>query len=234
MRYRTPRQSMDEETQRIVSREIRRQKIGVLKATRKNLKELSYICESIKNHGMPEYLVCKKLPKGLGYGIFLHPKAKPISKGQIIGPYSGAVSIIGQNDPGDSAYAFSPIYDIHLNKKEQAHFDPKRPFHPRRLYALDVDAIKDGNFIRFINHSDKPNIVAHLYRIPKNASGLSPCPAEVIYVAKKTIRPGEQLLVSYEGDGKSYWNQLHIKPAPIYPRTYTISESGRLVRRNFN
>lgn len=229
MKFRTPRAVMDPEIAQIAAREIRKQKIEVIKATQKNLKELKKICDAVEISGLPGYLVCKKLPNGLGKGIFLHPKAKPIKKGTIIGPYSGKASIIGQNDPGDSAYAFAPICEIRLTKKEQARFDPKRSFHPRRLYALDIDAIEEGNFIRFVNHSEKPNVEALLYRIPKNSLNLPPSPAEVMYVAKKTIRPGEQLLVSYEGEDKSYWNSLNIKPVPVDPRTYLLSESGQIV-----
>jgi len=225
MKFRLPRSVFPKEAHRIIAREIRKQKISVVRATQKNLKELANICCAIEERGLPENLVCKKLPKGLGFGIFLHPKADPILKGQIIGPYSGKTSLIPQNAPDDSAYAFAPITDILLSKKEQAFFDPKRRYHPKRFYALDVDAVKDGNFIRFINHSEKPNVEAHLFRIPSNPYGLAPSPIEVIYVAKKTIHPGQQILVSYEGEDQSYWKHLKIKPVPITPDTFHLSFS---------
>lgn len=230
MKFKLPRQELDPETIRIAKREIRKQKIEVLRVGKKMLQEFAGVCKAIEEKGLPDYLVCKKLPNGLGSGIFLHPEAKPILKGQVIGPYSGRVSIIPQCAPDDSAYAFAPIVDIQLSKAEQAHFDPKRRYHPKRLYALDVDAVKIGNFIRFINHSHKPNIIAHLYKIPPNDLGLTPSPVEVIYIAKKTILPGEQLLVSYEGDDDSYWSFLKIKPAPITPRTFLLSPSLKVVQ----
>lgn len=234
MKFKLPRQVLDPEIVKIAKREIKKQKIEVLRAGKKIQKELAEICKAIKDKGLPDYLVCKKLPNGLGSGIFLHPEAKPILKGKIIGTYSGNVSILSQTAPDDSAYAFAPIVDIQLSKAEQAYFDPTRSYHPKRLYALDVDAIKTGNFTRFINHSAKPNIVAHLYKIPTNSFDLTPSPVEVIYLARKTIRPGEQLLVSYEGDDKSYWSYLKIKPAPITPRTFLLSPSLKVIQtKNF-
>ena len=177
----------------------------------------------------PKNLVCKKLPGGLGYGIFLHPKAQPILRGQIIAPYSGEVSFVPQNVPDDSLYAFEPLSKIHLTKEEQARFDGKRPFHPRRHYSMHVNALKKGNFTRFINHSDKPNVVADLYKVPSNPYGLSPSPIEVFYLAKKKIHPGEQLLVCYDGDSKSYWSALGIKPIPITPKTFQLDSSLKVI-----
>ena len=228
--YKLPRQIISPEIAEIVTREIRKQKIEVIKASKKNLKELFEICKAVVETGLPEYLVCKNLPKKLGKGLFLHPEAEPILKGQLIGTYSGVVSIVGQNMPGDSSYAFAPIVDILLSKEEQARFDPKKKFHPRRLYALDVDAEHDGNFIRLINHSDKPNVEAQLFKIPKNDFSLPPSPIEVIYVAKKTIRPGEQLLVCYDGDDNSYWDNLNITPLPITPQTFRLSPKLEIVK----
>jgi hypothetical protein len=59
--------------------------------------------------------------------------------------------------------------------------------------------------------------VAEFFKIPPN-------PLEVVFVVKKTIRPGEQLLISYEGDGPSYWSALGIKPAPLTATTYKKSD----------
>ena len=54
-------------------------------------------------------------------------------------------------------------------------------------------------------------MVAYLCRIPA-VHGLAPAAIEVIYCVKKTIRPGEQLLVSYEDGENSYWKAFGIKP----------------------
>ncbi len=230
MKYKLARQSIDPSLNRIIVREIRKQRIHVPRMGKKNIKELALVCRAIEERGLPDNLVCKKLPKKLGSGIFLHPKAKPILKGEVIGPYSGIVSILPQNAPGDSCYAFAPIVDILLSRKEQEMFDKKNLYRSNRLYAIDVDAEKEGNFIRFVNHSDKPNVVSHIFKIPKNDEGLEISPLEVVYVAKKTIKPGEQLLISYEGDGNTYWNHLGIKPTPITPRTFFLSPSLKLTK----
>jgi hypothetical protein len=222
MKYRLPRQIFSEPIVKIILREIKRQKLEILKPTKRELEELSLVCKAIIEKGLPDYLVCKKLPNNLGSGIFLHPQAKPLLKDQIIGSYSGKVLLSPQNAPGDSSYAFALIVDILLTKEEQA-FLQEKSYRPNRLYSLDVDAEHEGNFIRFINHSEKPNVVSHLFKIPKNPFGLTQTPVEVIYVAKKTIHPGEQLLVSYEGDGNTYWNHLNIKPIPITPKTFILN-----------
>lgn len=221
MKYNLPRAIIEPEMAKIIVREIRAQKMPVTRASAKQLKQIAEVCRIIEKEELPKHLVCKKI-KGMGYGIFLHPKAKPILKGEVIAPYSGRVTFFPQNESDDSGYAFSPLLDIHLSKEEQKKFDPKRRYHPRRLYALDIDAIKEGNFTRFINHSEKPNVEADPMKIPPNRFGLEPSPLEVIYLAKKTIRPGEQLLISYEGEEKSYWNSMGIKPVPVTPRTYLL------------
>ena len=133
----------------------------------------------------------------------------------MIAPYSGTVNLAPQEYGDGSDYIFSLLSDLHLTKAEQKLFDPKNKFHPRRLYSLDLDADKRGNFTRYINHSSKPNVEARLWAV-----GSSPC--EIVYVAKKTIRPGEQLLVCYDGEDKSYWGPLKIKPVPITPQTFRL------------
>lgn len=220
MKYKLPRQIISREMSRIISREIRKQKMRVPRVTKKNLKEIAEVTQMIKEWGLPKYLVCKKLPRDLGRGIFLHLKAKTILKGDVIAPYAGEISIIPQNQFEDGSYAFTPVEDMLLSKKEQHFFDSKQRYHPRRLYSLLVDAQKKGNFTRFINHSERPNVVAYHCAIPSNSYDLAPAPIEVIYFAKKTIRPGEQLLVSYEGEGKSYWGVSKIKPFPLLPGTF--------------
>lgn len=209
---------------------MRKQKYSAPRASKKQLIEIAEIAKTIQKKGLPKYLICKKLSDKLGYGIFLHPDAEPILKGQVIGCYSGEVSLVPQNLDCDGSYAFTPIENIHLTKNEQALYDKKRRFHPRRLYSLMVDAIKKGNFIRFINHSDKPNIIADLLAIPKNPYGLDPTPIEVVYIAKKTIRPGEQLLVSYEDGEQCYWKPLNITPFPMTAKTFRLNASLEIIQ----
>ena len=230
MKFKLSRQILTSEINKIILRERRKQKLSVSKATKENMREIQEVSKIIEEKGLPDYLVRRKLPGKLGYGIFLHPKAKPIEKGQVIACYSGQVLFAPQNDPLEGSYAFTPIENIVLKKGEHPLFDKMRKYHPRRLYSMFVDAKKTGNFTRFINHSDKPNVSAHLYTIPSNSFGLLPSPIEVVYFAKKTIRPGEQLLVCYEDEEKAYWGSLKIKPFPMTPKTFQLTSSLKLVK----
>ncbi len=218
---------MTSELAQLVSREVKRQELAVIRMGKHKRQQLALVASAIRKTGLPSHLVCKKLPGKLGYGIFLHPKAKPLLKGQIIAPYSGKMDLVLQNEPDDSAYAFSPIDQLLLKKEEQKVFDPKRKYHPRRQYSLNIDAEKEGNFTRFINHSSSPNVIAELYHIPENDEGVLPTPIEVIYLVYRKILPGEQLLINYEGEENSYWNALGIKPYPVNPQTFRLSSFAR-------
>ena len=209
---------------------MKKQKFTATRATRKNIQEIANVSQEIEKLGLPEYLVLKKLPDGLGQGIFLHPKAKPIEKGRVIAPYSGIVAFIPEYHSSGSDYAFSLLSHLLLSKKEQLFFDPERKYHPRRFYSIDLDAEKQGNFTRFINHSETPNLAAYPLKIPKNAQGLEPSPLDIVYMAIKKIRPGEQLLVCYEDGEKSYWGALKIKPIPITPQTFQLNSSLKLIK----
>jgi hypothetical protein len=215
MAFNLKRQKVSPEIVQIVARNWKQKDLDAYRLSKKNQKELADVLEEIEKWTIPRYLVLKKLKKKLGKGIFLHPKAQPILRGQLIAPYAGEVSIVVQNQVDDACYAFDPVTDLHLTKEEQKRFDPKNRYHPRRLYSLKLDAEKRGNFTRFINHSSQPNVIAYLVSTQKH-------PYEIIYFAKKKIRPGEQLLVSYEDEEKSYWGALGIKPFPMTPRTFRI------------
>lgn len=229
MKFRLPRQEIDQELIKLGCKKLKQNKIRVPRATSKTLKELHAIIKEIEQNGLPQYLVIKKLKKGLGHGLFLHPKTKPILKGELIAPYSGEVFLFPQNDEDDTDYAFALISDLHLTRQEQLVWDPNHRYHPRRLYSIDLDARKKGNFTRFINHSNQPNIEAKFVRIPRNSLGLAPAPFELLYVAKKTIRPGEQLLISYEPEEKNYWGVTNIKPFPMTPKTFKLTPSLQVV-----
>jgi hypothetical protein len=229
MKFKLIRPIFDDVKRQIADREMQRQDILLSSLKRDKLKELAAVVKAIKEREYPQNLVRKKLPGGLGYGMFLHPKAKPILRRHVIVSYSGELYFIPQNRADDTLYAFELLSDILLTKEEQAHYDPKRRYHARRLYALYVDAQKTGNFARFINHSHEPNLSAELFKIPKNSFGLDPSPVEVVYLTKKKIEPGEQLLVSYDGDNNSYWGARGMKPLLITPQTFKLSASLRVI-----
>lgn len=223
MKFNLPRQEIANYLAKFSFTKIKSEKISVPKAPLKRLLEIKKVAQEIEKEGIPRRFVLKKLEGKLGHGIFLHPNAQPIQRGEVIGPYSGKVNLAPQEYGDGSDYIFSLLSDLHLTKAEQKLFDPKNKFHPRRLYSLDLDADKRGNFTRYINHSAKPNVEAHLWSLEA-----SPC--EIIYVAKKTIHPGEQLLVCYDGEDKSYWGRLKIKPVPITPQTFLLLPTLKLHR----
>lgn len=227
MKFKLPRQIGHEEISAIIKKAVDKQQIIVTRTTPARLLQLQKVALAIKNEGLPHYLVCKKLPEALGHGIFLRPEADPIPRGALIGPYAGLVSLTPQDELEDTLYGFSLLTDIYLDRDEQEIVSKGQKFNRRRKYALNLDAEKKGNFTRYINHSDKPNVAAHLYKIPKNPYGLTPSPLEVFYIAKKKILPGEQLLVSYEEGDDSYWSVLKIKPVPITPRTFLLKKDGK-------
>lgn len=229
MKFKLSRIIFDEKLLKTVSKEVRKQNIELLRATQTHLRQIAEISQAIHTQGLSQNLVYRKLPGNLGYGIFLHPQAQPILKGTIIAPYAGEVFLIPQKYTEDSLYGFEVLSHILLNKKEQSHFDSKRRYHPRRLYSLYTDALKTGNFTRFINHSEQPNVEAELFKIPSNSYGVTPSPIEVVYLAKKTIKPGEQLLVNYEGDGNSYWCGAGFKPIPMTPQTFRLNSSLKVI-----
>jgi SET domain len=220
MKYRLPLALYAPQLAKIISRELKKDEISPLPA--KDVKALAKICKIIEKKGLPENFICKKLPHNLGHGIFLRPDAKPIEKGEVIAAYAGEVSLIAEQDFKDGSYAFTPVEKILLTREEAEIFDKKHRYHPRRYYLLMIDAVKKGNFARFINHSEKPNVISYLHSIPRNRHGLPPAPLEVIYFAKKKILPGEQLLISYEADEKSYWIAKQGKPYPMSPKTFVI------------
>ena len=225
LRFNLQRQIVNKNIIDLISKEVRKQRALVTKASNTYLKGIAASLQQIKSDGIPSHLVRKKLGNNLGYGIFLKLDSKPISKGEVIAPYSGVVSLVPSKDPNDTGYMFELLSNIHLNKEEQFLIHPVRPYRPKRLYSLQLDAQKKGNFTRFINHSEKPNLVAYLLSTPlKNLYRLEPMPIEVVYIAQKAIQPGEQLLISYEHDGaSSYWGPSKIKPFPMTPQTFTLS-----------
>lgn len=233
MKFNLPRQMINNKIFTLISKEAKKQKNMVTLASKKYLKGIAATLPEIGEHTLPKHLELKKLGNNLGFGIFLRPDCNPIPKGEVIAPYSGIVTIVPSNDPNDTGYMFELLANIHLNREEQHLLHPNRPFHPRRLYSIQLDALKKGNFTRFINHSSEPNLVAHLVSTPsKNPYNLEPMPIEVLYIAKKTIHPGQQLLISYENDGENnYWGPAKIKPFPMTPETFTLSPDLKLIFR---
>jgi len=229
MKYKLPRQALTRELKQLLYKEMKKQRFGYSRLSKKHWKEIQEISQIIETQELPCYLICRKLKFNLGSGIFLHPKARPILRGQVIAPYAGEASIVPSENPDDGSYAFMPIEGIKLSKEQQALFDPESSYNPKRKYSFKVDGLKKGNFTRFINHSDEPNVVARLVRVPGGSSGLEAAPIEVVYFAKRNIHPGEQLLVSYEDGEESYWKVFKIKPFAMTSKTFQLNKALKVV-----
>jgi hypothetical protein len=171
----------------------------VISLTRKNFKKMIPAYEetlreyedSLAHQTLPKGLLILPVP-GLGEGLFLDRKAKPIPKNTFIGFYSGRYMIQKEEDINPSAYLWTV-----------ASFQRKIKGVETTCY-LDIDAQDTGNFTRFINHSNHPNVKVTV--VTKNS-----LPQRAYYTCAE-ILPGEQLLVKY---GKEYWAAMDIDPLPI-------------------
>ena len=128
-----------------------------------------------QHYEAPIYI--KFITKDVGYGIFA---AQDIKKGELIGEYTGIVK------------------PVDFSKKKED-FDYAWGFPPPAKFV--VDSKDAGNFTRFINHSNTPN-VSMVYVLINNRWHLA-------YIANQDIKKDQQLLANY---GKPYWQGRGIKP----------------------
>ncbi len=152
--------------------------------TEKKVKEITALMQKHEVFSLPEkyekeieqkYQIntcIQLLNEKIGYGAFTQ---EDVACDQLIAEYAGIIRNISnkQISKEDAAYGWS--------------------YTPTCLHIV-VDAKTAGNFTRFVNHSRYPNVsiecIIH--------NGI----AHTIYVAKKHIPEGAQLLVNY---GESYW-----------------------------
>lgn len=110
-----------------------------------------------------------------GYGIFAET---PLTKGTYIGEYTGLVRQLHRLKPDHNAYCFH---------------------YPTRLWSLTylmVDALTEGNELRFANHSDDPSM--------EPACLVDRDLLHLVFFTKKEVQAGEQLTFDY---GKDYWQK---------------------------
>lgn len=109
----------------------------------------------------------------LGYGLFA---AADLFEGTYVGEFTGQVRRLYRSKPQKNAYCFH---------------------YPTRFWSWHytiVDALKEGNETRFINHSDTPNL-----------QPLCLCERSLlhlVFVAKQNIPAGTQLTYDY---GPDFW-----------------------------
>lgn len=111
----------------------------------------------------------------LRYGIFAFVD---IPQGAYVGEYTGLVAAMDRGETGDNDYC------LH---------------YPTRFWSWHyyvVDALEEGNEMRFVNHSDLPNL--------QPLCLVDRCLLRLVFVAKKDIVQGEQLTFNY---GPDYWQR---------------------------
>ena len=140
--FQLPRQKVSDALNRFLPEMMKRNRVHVPPASKSQMLAIAEVSRKILLSGLPNNFVLKKLPKKLGFGIFLKLDAKPIARGQVIAPYTGEVLLCPQNEEGSSDYVFALVTDLTLTKSEQQALDPKHRYHPRRLYAIDVEPLR--------------------------------------------------------------------------------------------
>lgn len=138
----------------------------------------TYYQELIEGQIAP--ICIKWIDPTLGYGAFA---TENIMKGQFIGEYTGIVRQLHRRHPDHNPYCF--------------HYPTKF----WSLKYLTVDSMKEGNLMRFINHSNQPNIHP-LCLVDRRL-------LHQVLIAKRMIKEGEQLTFDY---GEDYWikrKQVH-------------------------
>ncbi len=109
------------------------------------------------------------------YGLFTR---KAVQKGTFIGEYTGHVREIDKQAPDLNCYCAK---------------------YPTKFFSKGyfvIDASKYGNEMRFVNHSDTPNLSA-VYICDRNILHLA-------FIAKEDIVKGQELTIKY---GKDFWRK---------------------------
>lgn len=118
-------------------------------------------------------IVIKWIDDNLGWGAFA---AEDIAENAFVGECTGVFRRLFPTHPDPNPYCF--------------HYPTK--LWSRKVYI--VDPLKEGNCMRFINHSDTPNLKFYWF-IDRRLQHLC-------FFSKRKIQKGEQLFYDY---GKDYW-----------------------------
>lgn len=161
----------------------------------------------------------------IGWGVFV-AEGKTIEARKIVGIYTGKVMLVNPRDPKDKRNSDPDDYNfciktnrIHL---ERAEFNALQKEGSARCddgYDLSkglefiVDASQTGNFTRFINHSNTPNLKAQC-KLAKFKGGMQ---IVIVLIAKKTIT-NEPLSLNY---GSGYWKNKGIQPQELSTHEFT-------------
>lgn len=127
------------------------------------------------NQGIHPPVSVRYIDEEVGYGVFADKKISPCA---FVGEYTGEIQERKPKELKEKKYALR--YTVWEGKKNFA-----------------IDAEYKGNFTRFLNHSEKPNLVlqsVYWRGIPR-----------MIFVALKEIGEGKQLTFDY---GPLFWKEM--------------------------
>ncbi len=138
-------------------------------------------------------LYIKKIDETIGFGVFA---AEALKKDDFIGEYAGVIQISGkythcyQAETGyESDYSWYYVDELE-------HCPP-----------LEINARREGNEMRLINHSTRPNLaVEHT---------LYEGQWVLFFIAARDIDKDEQLLIHY---GEAYWQEDYRMSEPLTSR----------------
>lgn len=134
----------------------------------------TYHSMHIEAQKMPPIAI-KWMHAKIGYGLF---STAPLKKWQFLGEYTGILRQRSRINPDINDYCF--MY----------------PWAWLPIKAYTIDSEKQGNYTRFINHSDVPNC--------ESISVFHDGVYHIIFRAIRDIEPGEELTYDYGG---IYWQR---------------------------
>lgn len=111
----------------------------------------------------------------MGYGLFAETT---LPKGAYVGEYTGVVRQLHRLNPDPNAYSFH---------------------YPTKFWSLRyliIDALLEGNELRFANHSDHPTM--------EPACAVERGLLHLLFFTKREVLPGEQLTFHY---GSDFWRR---------------------------
>lgn len=138
-------------------------------------RELAKTCHDEIWHGKTADVSVRWIHERVGFGLFAEGD---LDDGEVIGNYTGEVRPYIDPDPEKNAYAFH---------------------YPTRLFSWNrymVDARERGNLLRFVNHSDRPNL--------RPVCALDRNLIHLLFVTQREIPAGSHLTLNY---GNDYWRQ---------------------------
>lgn len=127
------------------------------------------------NHGVTANLRIQWIDNTIGFGVFADEN---LEEGSFIGEYTGIVRKLSRFKEEETTYC------VH---------------YPTSFFSLHnriIDSYQGGNILRFVNHSDIPNLYSENIVINKVI--------HVIFLTNQRIEKGTQLTIDY---GPDYWKK---------------------------